>query len=310
MNLNKDCTVVITTFFSGEKLDQCLSSIPENYPIVVIDNGCEGEKKNLYEKKFKNLNYIIPKENLGIPRSYSFALSFVKTRFMFQTQPDVIVKKNCIENLLEASSKYPNAGILTPIIFDNEKYSVKSDYKILKYKNNKLIDIKLKYFNASYDRPPEGDLSVDAVTATAMLIDTDKIKKINDWDKNIFAYYEDMDICLRLRFLGYEILKIKNAEVNHDPFSSHDIAFEEKLDFSRNWHYSWSSFYFFKKHGSLIYAYKFGVFLLISSFFKCLVYFLFNKKKHKTHLSKFLGILNSMLNLKSYFRPNIQNKNF
>ena len=40
-----NCTVVITTFFSGEKLEKCINNIDSKFNILVIDNGCE-EKKN------------------------------------------------------------------------------------------------------------------------------------------------------------------------------------------------------------------------------------------------------------------------
>lgn len=303
MNFFENCTVVITTFFSGKKLDNCLLNIPDNFSKIVIDNGLEIKNKSYYENKFKNLKYITPKENLGVPRSYSHGLSLVKTRYMFTTQPDVIVKKNCIENLLEAILNYPNAAILSPTIFHNSKYLVNGDYKILKYKNKKFLQQRNLFFNQAHRFPPDGDLSVDAVTGTAMLIDTLKLKNIGDWDKNIFNYYEDMDICLRLRLAGYEIVKIRKAEVDHDPFSSHDISFEEELNFSRNWHYSWSSLYFFKKHNDLFFAYKLATSIFINSLIRLIFYFFINKKKFSIHFSKFLGISSSLLGFGSNYRP-------
>ena len=40
-----DCTVVITTFFSGDKLEKCISNIDSKFKILVIDNGCEENNK-------------------------------------------------------------------------------------------------------------------------------------------------------------------------------------------------------------------------------------------------------------------------
>ena len=116
-----DCTVVITTFFSGDKLEKCINNIDSKFKILIIDNGCEEENKFYFENKFKNVTYLIPGKNLGVPNSYNYALSNVRTRYMFNTQPDVEVKKGCIEKLIEAASNYPNAAILTPVIFRSEK---------------------------------------------------------------------------------------------------------------------------------------------------------------------------------------------
>ncbi len=106
------------------------------------------------------------------------------------------------------------------------------------------------------------------------------------WDKIIFNYYEDMDICLRFRISGYQILKINGAEVDHIPLSSHMNILEKDLNYSRNWHYSWSKIYFYRKHNRKLFAIIEGIKQLILSFIKILVYF-FIPKKRSTHTAKF-----------------------
>ena len=302
----KDCTVVITTFFAGDKLDACIQNIPDIFSKLIIDNGGEKNKKKYYEEKFKNLTYHVSDSNLGVPRSYSLANKLVQTKYMFNTQPDVIIKKNCIENLLEKTEIYPNSAILSPTIFHNKKYLVEGDYRVLKiYKKKYVEDGKIK-FHSSYQKPPDGDLSVDGVTGTAMLIDRDKLRLINDWDTNIFNYFEDMDLCIRFRLMGFEIIKIRNAEVDHDAFASHNIAISEAMDFSRNWHYSWSKIYFLKKHTSHTNALSKGLKLFINSFIKSLFYSLFKRSKSITHFAKAYGALFSILNFKPNYRPKIK----
>jgi N-acetylglucosaminyl-diphospho-decaprenol L-rhamnosyltransferase len=67
---------------------------------------------------------------------------------------------------------------------------------------------------------PSGDICVEAVNATAMLIKKSIIKKINGWDENIYTYHEDIDLCLRLRKKGYSIMKIKKSIAHHVGFGS------------------------------------------------------------------------------------------
>jgi N-acetylglucosaminyl-diphospho-decaprenol L-rhamnosyltransferase len=303
---NKNCTVVITTFFAGNKLESCIKNIPEIFKILIIDNGGEKQKKEYFEKKFLNLTYYVSDSNLGVPRSYSLANKLIDTKYMFNTQPDVVIKKNCIENLLKKVDTYPNFAILSPTIFHNKSYIVEGDYKTLKIYKKKYKEVGKMIFHSAYKNPPEGDISVDSVTGTAMLIDREKLKLINDWDTNIFNYFEDMDLCLRFRLKGYEIIKIRDAEVDHDAFASHDISFSKKMDFSRNWHHSWSRFYFLKKHTTNINAYKYGINVLIKSAFKSLFYIFFKKSKSITHFAKAYGTLFAILNLEPNYRPKIK----
>ena len=306
MKNKKDCTVVITTFFAGDKLETCIKNIPGDYRILIIDNGGEKNKKEYFEKKYLNLTYYISETNLGVPRSYSLANQLVNTKYMFNTQPDVLLKEGCIENLLKKTNDYPNFAILSPTIFHNKTYLVEGDYKTLKIIKKKYKESKKIKFHPRDNNPPDGDISVDAVTGTAMLIDRDKLKLINDWDTNIFNYYEDMDLCLRFRIKGFEIIKIRDSEVDHDAFSSHDENISKQMDFSRNWHYSWSRFYFLKKHTTFFIAYKFGISLFLKSIIKSLFYIFFKKSKSITHFAKAYGVFFSILNFPSKYRPKIK----
>jgi N-acetylglucosaminyl-diphospho-decaprenol L-rhamnosyltransferase len=306
MNNKKDCTVVITTFFAGDKLENCIKNIPDDYKILIIDNGCEKNKKEYFEKKYLNLTYHISETNLGVPRSYSLANQLINTKYMFNTQPDVLLKEGCIENLLKKTNDYPNFAILSPTIFHNKNYLLEGDYKTLKIFKKKYKESKKIKFHPKDNHPPDGDLSVDAVTGTAMLIDRDKLKLIHDWDTNIFNYYEDMDLCLRFRLKGFEIIKIRDSEVDHDAFSSHDENFSKQMDFSRNWHYSWSTFYFLKKHTTILNAYKFGISLFLKSIIKSLFYIFFKKSKSITYFAKAYGVFFAILNLPPKYRPKIK----
>jgi N-acetylglucosaminyl-diphospho-decaprenol L-rhamnosyltransferase len=304
-NYNLSCTVIVTTFYAGNKLDACLNSIPNSFRIVVIDNGNEIKNKNIYEKKYNNLRYVTPGENLGIPRSYNYALQFVLTKYLFQIQPDVILKKDCIEELILAAKKYPNAAILSPIVYNDSLYEELENIRILKLnKKKKLKNVKIKK-NSAFSCTPNGDLSVDAITATAMFIDVEKLRMINGWDNNIFAYYDDIDLCLRFKILGFEIIKIKNSEVNHEGFSSHSKEFHQEMDYSRNFHYSWSKIYFLKKHASSLKGNLKAIALSFVYLIKLLFYFIKKKEKYLVYKSKFLGNFASLIGVKAYYRPKI-----
>ena len=135
--LFSNCTVVITTFFAGDKLENCIKNIPQNLKILIIDNGGEKHKKKYFEEKYLNLNYFVSETNLGVPKSYSLANQLVNTKYMFNTQPDVLLKEGCIENLLKKTNDYPNFAILSPTIFHNKNYLLEGDYKTLKiFKKN------------------------------------------------------------------------------------------------------------------------------------------------------------------------------
>ena len=87
---------------------------------------------------------------------------------------------------------------------------------------------------------------------------------------------------------------------------SHSTAYEIEIEYSRNWHWMWSKFYFYKKHNGYLKALLISFPIMIKSIIKFIYYLLkFNKYKKKIYKMRFLGLLNSMLGRKSWYRPKV-----
>ena len=93
----------------------------------------------------------------------------------------------------------------------------------------------------------------------------------------------------------------------------HHLGFKSSLDKNtlnnskiisvKDWHYMWSSFYFYKKNYSYLFAIKKLSGKFFRSLFKSIFYtLLFKKENREKYLSRFLGLLNSMLNRPPNYR--------
>lgn len=61
-----------------------------------------------------------------------------------------------------------------------------------------------------------GPLAVDWVAGMFMLFRSDIYREIGGFDEAYFLYYEDVEICRRLRRLGHKVLYVPGAQVVHD----------------------------------------------------------------------------------------------
>ena len=75
-------------------------------------------------------------------------------------------------------------------------------------------------------------------------------------DENIFIYFETMDMCARFKKDNMKMYICEKIKFEHFGSQSHDIFYDHEAKLSRNWHYNWSKFYFFKKHYNYFYALK------------------------------------------------------
>ena len=209
-------TIIIPTFYPGRIIKKCLASLPPVSEIIIIDNGEDLELEEIIKlQKLKIKHFKVG--DIGLSKSFNIALAKSKNENILITQPDVYFEKNSIINLIKAQKRYKKVGIISPLLFEKKKYS---QYDYLDLSLSKLGNLQNKKKKKKINILPSGDICVEAVNATAMLIKKSIIKKINGWDENIYTYHEDIDLCLRLRRKKYSIMKIKNSIAHHIGFGS------------------------------------------------------------------------------------------
>ena len=81
---NKSVTLVFSSYQSGALLKKVIKKLPNSYKILVIENSLNKKIKKILEKSFKNVEVIIPKENLGLARSYNLGIKKAKKYLNWQ----------------------------------------------------------------------------------------------------------------------------------------------------------------------------------------------------------------------------------
>tara|TARA_B110000259_G_C13927522_1_gene367521 strand:+ start:58 stop:987 length:930 start_codon:yes stop_codon:yes gene_type:complete len=298
-NLKSLCTVVLPTFFPGDEIFNNLESIPSELQVLVIDNSYD----NRLEEKLKNYKQCVYFNigDVGLSKTFNFALNKIQTPYALITQPDVTLRENCIQNLLVGFNKYKDAGFVVPIVYDNGTYS-KYDFYDFKYSKKKRIIKDNKNKNKN-NLIPSGNFCVDAVNSTTIMFKTDTLKNIGGWDENIYAYFEDMDISLRLVLKKYSIIKIANAIVDHKGWSSHYNSINDTMNITRIWHFTWGGMYFKNKYcrkSDVIYELVRNILkLLLKNLFHILT---FNYRKLKINKVKLSAYYSFIMKKGSYFR--------
>ena len=282
----KNLTFIIVTFKSEHIIHDCIASLPKDSDIILIDNSNDINLKNDLEKKYNNIK-VITQDNEGMGSANNKGIKLCKTDYAFVINPDVKFYENTIQTLIDFSAKNNDFAVLAPISDD-------SRYPNYKTKRNNMIESTTDY------------LSVDSVDGFAMLINKNKFKDDFYFDENFFLYLENDDLCLRKKKENNNIYIVKNAKINHMGGKSHSTTYETEIEYSRNWHWMWSKFYFNKKHYGYLKALIISFPTMITSIIKFFYYLIkFNRYKKKIYKMRFSGLLNSMLGRKSWYRPKV-----
>jgi len=281
MNYNQ-ITIGIVTYKSEKVLFDCLKSIKKIKNIIIFDNSNDTELKKIIDKRYPKIRFIKSIKNLGYGAANNRIVKESNTKFVFILSPDVILKKNCEQNLLKSIIRLKNNfSALSP--FEKNK---NHEYFKKKFSNSKNL------------------LEVNYANGFALLINKYDFKKIGMFDENIFLYNEEIDLFKRLRISNLKIYIDRNSEVKHLGGNSSNIGNE--FDKCRNWHWMWSQVYFQKKYKKkFLINIKFTLILFVL-LWKIIFYFLiFKKKKAIDKVMRFSGTLNAILGRSSWYRPKL-----
>jgi GT2 family glycosyltransferase len=285
--MTTDVTVLIVTFKSVESIHRCINLIPKKYNILVIENSSDNIFKDDLEKKYSNVKCILAGENLGFGKASNIGLNLIKSKYTFLINPDTLFTFNTVEQLIFYSQKINDFALLSPVMIDLEN----KNYRINKKKS-------LPINKSDY-------LEVDFIKGFAMFFNMNKFKSIGFFDEKIFLYFEEDDLCRRVRKLNQKIYVIFSSKITHAGGQSHNKEFNDEMDYSRHWHHMWSYYYYNKKHFTFLYAFLITIDKVIFYSFRVLFYYLLfnkNKKKYKQRLS---GLFNSYIGKSSWYRPKI-----
>ena len=282
----QNLSVVIVTLKSEKIIHQCINSINQNLPIIVVEHSDNKNFKEELEQKYKNLKCILSKSNLGMGTGNNIGIKDASTEYVLILNPDVILEKNTIEELFLASKNLNEYTILAPLEKNFANYGMT---------NNKILNKNLG------DAP----FKVDFVDGFAMVIKKDFFKE-KYFDENFFMYLENNDLCKRVVSQGGSIYVVPRSRINHLAARTVDQKFEYEIELSRNWHWIWSKFYFSKKHFGFFKAFYEGFPKYCTSLLKFLFYLLINnKKKRKIYFNRASGFYNAYLGKSSWYRPNL-----
>ena len=285
MQITKEnLTIIIVTIKSQKIIDGCLRSIDPDIKKIIVENSSNHEFTNYLKEKYKNIECYLTGKNLGMGSGNNFGIEKSKTRYVMILNPDTILKPNTLNQIFEISKNLEFA-ILSPLS-DNKDYP---NYKVQKELTNKK----------------KGLFEVDQIDGYAMILDKHQFND-NFFDEKIFMYLENDDLCLRTKKDNKKIYIYSNSLISHLGAKAVDKKYLNELEFSRNWHWNWSKFYFRKKHYGFVKAFVPGFFIFLKSILKSLYFLIINNKfKSKIYYCRASGFMNAALNKSSWFRPRL-----
>ena len=234
-------SVVIVNYNSGDQIGRCLAALEgassrEPEAVVVVDNHSTDGSDRLGGGSRARL--ISQEENIGFARAANVGIAATEGELILLLNPDVILQGGALEGMVEAMRADRTIGVLGPRIREGggRRHTFLRPYP----SNRRLLGEALFIDRIFPGRPEDGE---GWLQGCCLLLRRAALEEIGAFDPGFFLYYEDVDLCYRLRGTSWRAAMETRCEVIHDLGERDSRYGEAKL----RWYHT-SLIAFYRKH--------------------------------------------------------------
>ncbi|MBN1456799.1 MAG: glycosyltransferase family 2 protein [Sedimentisphaerales bacterium] len=253
-----DVSVIITNYNTRQLLIQCLESVYSStndleIQVIVVDNASSDDSVEYVLKNFPKVRLIENNKNMGFAAANNQGIEIASGRFILFLNSDTIVHEGAISAMVEELSKTEKTGACGCRLLNKDgslQQSVKSfpTFGAMMHRHTiaKFLGVfghtrrRYKMPHFAYDEIS----SIDQVIGAVLMIKADLLKKIGVMDENLTFYFEETDLCYRIKQAGYEVYFVPTGKITH--LGGGSSTFEGAHKFRAL--YFKSLLYYFRKH--------------------------------------------------------------
>ena len=190
-------------------VDSVLLSVGVEPYLTVVDNGSSPSAVCKLEASLPSqVRLLKSSQNLGFAGGANLCIDDAcasGTEWLVLAAHDVIVKPDCLWNLLETAKASPKFGALGPI-FWNAEWTLPTSLGGLWDSSRGA-----RHRNPFPGWERQKVLEADWLPGALLLLRVDAVTALGGFSEPLFAYCEDVDLCLRLRDSGWTVGVVTRA---------------------------------------------------------------------------------------------------
>lgn len=231
-------SIILLNYNKPDLTSECVASvykihakefIENEIEIIIVDNKSTDNslallKKEIAEKKYKNVLLVPNSSNAGFGAGNNFGVKKAKGEYVVFLNNDTIVKDDGLTKMLAYMETHDKVGILGGQLKNTDgtlQASVGSFYTL-----PRVLMLLLGFQKYGLlDRSPSTIEAIDWVKGGLLMMQKAAFEKIGGFDENIFMYTEDMELCYRAKKHGFTSFFYPFVEVLHKEHGSTNRTF-------------------------------------------------------------------------------------
>lgn len=223
---------VVTLNLNGKKMteefiESVLSSNVKSYDleVIVVDNGSRDGSQDHLKKKFPHITLIENKKNMGFSGGNNIGIKRSQGDYILLSNNDIVLSKNTIKVLACCLEKYEKVAAVGPVIIGK---NLDLKIKDLHTQQGGYVHpiplwapygLKLNYSSYSLRRDAtycEKPKYLDVLYGACFMVKREALEHVGLFDEEFNPiYYEETDLCLRMRKMGFDLMYTPDTQVYH-----------------------------------------------------------------------------------------------
>lgn len=228
-----DLVVGIVNWNTKSLLADCLESVFRQthgiqFQVCVVDNGSADGSAAMVQERFPRVSLVRNERNLGFAQANNQILGCLKARYALLLNSDTRVVGNALKEMVDFMDAHPEAGAAGCQVLNEDGTLQKSCGRFPRLASiflggercNQLFRslFGARHFFAEYGLSTEDHHQiqhVDFVKGCSIILRKATLEKVGLLDPDIFMYFEEMDLCYRIKRNGDEVLYTPTAKIVH-----------------------------------------------------------------------------------------------
>lgn len=214
--------IAILNYNGCSLLQTYLPVVVQHHPIhtiYMIDNGSTDDSIQWLKTHYPSISIIQNAKNYGFAKGYNQGLKHIQADYYILMNNDIRTTENWLEPILAFMSKREEVAVCMPKLLD-DRNTEKFEYAgacggyldVLGYPFCRgRIFQELEADKGQYNDIRE----IFWATGACMVIKSTVFWQAGGFDDDFFAHMEEIDLCWRIKNLGYKVLVYSESKVYH-----------------------------------------------------------------------------------------------
>lgn len=238
-------TVVIVNYktlvLTRQAIVALYNSSVEPKEVILVDNDSQDGSVDILAREFPQIKIVANKENLGFAKANNQAIRQFSTQpYIWLLNSDTETGKKSLEELVGFMSLHPKIAALGPqLVYPNREWQSVGGFfptaqNVFMYLVPFTVFLPKKILYtfksiAFYPQPIQKDgVELDYVTGAACLLRKEALDQVGLLSEDYFMYFEETDLCWRLKKAGWQIKAIDTDPVMHVYGGSFKTKYDER----------------------------------------------------------------------------------